>query len=328
MKVFISWSGDLSSRVALDLCHWFPLLFGSCVETFLSTEDIRAGADWLRVLRTELDSCDCAIVCITRDNIDSPWLNFEAGAIGKHLDDALICPLLIHELPKHEFTGPLSHFQATALGREDVRKLAIDLNERLPASERMPSELLMGRFDGLWETLRGRLARSWELHAARHKYDLFVSFPIRGFVDHAHFERERGVLVSALAAFREQGQWSTYCTADERREPPMATPLSADVLSFRHLKASRAYALVQPVEVSSFTLVECGVAIGGGQRVLVLSRAEGVIPDALRRLSLDAAHFRTYENAEELASYLADFVRTCGMGALGAPHGLRRERHA
>jgi hypothetical protein len=81
MKVFISWSGQKSRDVASALRDWLPLVINS-VEPFMSSRDISAGARWQVEIARQLDTTDFGIVCVTRENQASKWLNFEAGALA------------------------------------------------------------------------------------------------------------------------------------------------------------------------------------------------------------------------------------------------------
>jgi hypothetical protein len=49
------------------------------IEPWMSVEDIRSGTRWREVVAHALDSTNFGIICITPDNQDSRWLNFEAG---------------------------------------------------------------------------------------------------------------------------------------------------------------------------------------------------------------------------------------------------------
>jgi TIR domain len=81
-KVFISWSGDSSQRVAAALYGWLPSVFGD-IKPWMSSEDIQVGTEWLGKLLDELGGASIGIVCLTRDNISSLWMSFEAGVLLK-----------------------------------------------------------------------------------------------------------------------------------------------------------------------------------------------------------------------------------------------------
>ena len=85
MKIFISWSGELSCKVAKILKMWIPCVIQS-VDVFFSPEDIEKGNNWDKTISTELENCSYGIICLTKDNVEAPCINFEAGAIAKSLN--------------------------------------------------------------------------------------------------------------------------------------------------------------------------------------------------------------------------------------------------
>jgi hypothetical protein len=126
MKVFISWSGDLSDRVAIALRNWLPSVLQS-IEPYVSSEDIDKGARWSADVGKELDATHFGILCVTRENIGSPWLNFEAGALSKSIEISRVSPFLLNVRPA-ELVGPLSQFQATLPRLDDVTRLVKSMN--------------------------------------------------------------------------------------------------------------------------------------------------------------------------------------------------------
>ena len=130
MKVFISWSGEISGKVARILRDWLPYVIPS-IEPYVSTEDITKGARWNNEISKELDTASFGILCVTKDNVNSPWLNFEAGALSKSLEmksSNQVCPFLFGIAPKDIISGPLQQFQATSYNKEDLWRLVKSLN--------------------------------------------------------------------------------------------------------------------------------------------------------------------------------------------------------
>ena len=89
MKVFLSWSGSRSHKVALVFRDWLPSVIQEIVP-YVSSEDIDKGARWSTDIAKELSDSKFGILCVTRDNINAPWLTFEAGALSKTMDKAFV----------------------------------------------------------------------------------------------------------------------------------------------------------------------------------------------------------------------------------------------
>ena len=44
---------------------------------------------------TELENSTFGILCVTKDNINAPWLSFEAGALSKTMDKSFVSPFCL-----------------------------------------------------------------------------------------------------------------------------------------------------------------------------------------------------------------------------------------
>jgi hypothetical protein len=82
MKIFISWSGERSQRLAQALHGWLPLVL-HYVKPWLSEADVSAGDRWAQAVATELETSNFGVICVTPENLGSPWVLFEAGALAK-----------------------------------------------------------------------------------------------------------------------------------------------------------------------------------------------------------------------------------------------------
>lgn len=135
MKIFISWSKPVSNSVAKCLKDFFKEIFVDTyqkdVTFFISSENINSGAKWFDVICTELSKSDLAIVCLTKQNKISKWLDFESGAIAFNNKNkvANVCPFLF-DITEIEKENPLSQFQITKNNKDDLYKLVKTVNVR------------------------------------------------------------------------------------------------------------------------------------------------------------------------------------------------------
>jgi hypothetical protein len=128
MRLFISWSRPRSHELALLLKEQLPDIIQE-IDPWVSSEDIDKGQRWARDVGEQLSKIHQGIICLTPENVDQPWLNFEAGALAKALDESRVRPVLLDIVPS-AIKGPLDQFQATiASDHNDMRKLMQSLND-------------------------------------------------------------------------------------------------------------------------------------------------------------------------------------------------------
>jgi hypothetical protein len=127
-KIFISWSGDKSWHLAHRLAEWMPTIVPG-IECYFSS-DIPAGSLWLKKLMEALSTSQMSLLCITKENMNSQWLNFEAGAMWNRFDqDIPICPVLL-QLDPSELTGPINQFQSKRFNKRDIKALSMTIAEK------------------------------------------------------------------------------------------------------------------------------------------------------------------------------------------------------
>ncbi len=169
MKVFLSWSGTLSHKVALVFRDWIKQVIQE-IEPYVSSEDIDKGARWSTDIAQELSNSEFGILCVTKDNIDAPWLVFEAGALSKTMDKSSVCPFLF-DIKRSEVDGPILQFQSTIFEKDDVRKLIKSLHKKC-VNNKLTETQLSEAFDVWFPRLEEKLLelRS-ELHAPEDSED-------------------------------------------------------------------------------------------------------------------------------------------------------------
>lgn len=146
MDIFISWSGERSKRLAEILRDWIPNVI-QAVNTWTSESDIDKGARWLKEISEKLGKTNFGIICLTPENMSEPWILFEAGALSKSLENSRVCCILDFE--PTDLKGPLSHFQATRINKEDMLKLFQTINKNL-SSGTLLKEKLKSTFELWW----------------------------------------------------------------------------------------------------------------------------------------------------------------------------------
>lgn len=147
MKVFISHSGHRSRAVAAALNEWLRRVI-QVVKPFYSPE-IEKGAKWSGEVDQALEGTSFGILCLTRDNLKSEWIHYEAGALSKTAD-ALIWTFLL-DVESSEVGQPLGKYQHTIAEKEDVRKLVQTINNRL--AEPLTDGVLTDAFEQNWQRL-------------------------------------------------------------------------------------------------------------------------------------------------------------------------------
>lgn len=153
MKVFISWSGQLSQSIARALRDWLPTVVQH-VEPWMSDEDVKSGTRWNDKVAEALDQTDFGIVCVTASNQHEPWLMFEAGALAKRLTVGRVVPLCL-DLAPADVTGPLEAFQGRCLDESGMNKLVQDM---MILRDKPPAQAQIDRlFKAMWPALESQV---------------------------------------------------------------------------------------------------------------------------------------------------------------------------
>lgn len=155
MKIFLSWSGEVSREVALILRDWIPSVIQS-VDPYVSSEDIDKGARWSSDIAKELESSSFGILCVTSENINAPWLNFEAGALSKTVEKSRVCPFLFGVKRSEIKEGPVLQFQSAIYDKEEVFKMLTSVNYTC-GSDQLEDTRLNKVFEVWWPQLKDKL---------------------------------------------------------------------------------------------------------------------------------------------------------------------------
>jgi hypothetical protein len=147
VKIFISWSGEKSRKIADEIKKWLPDVIQS-VRPYFTPDDVAKGQRWAAEIAESLHTSQFGIFCLTAENLNAPWILFEAGALSKDRDISKVCPILFGVDTAH-LTGPLVQFQATPYSRPEMLKFVSAVND---ATNQPLSEVQLTRaFDRYWE---------------------------------------------------------------------------------------------------------------------------------------------------------------------------------
>ncbi|WP_371805347.1 hypothetical protein [Candidatus Lokiarchaeum ossiferum] len=154
MKVFISWSGSKSKRIAEVFNEFIPI-FLQTTKPYMS-KSMDKGTIWLLDILRSLEESYVGIVCLTKDNQNKPWINFEAGALLQGTDSSRIMTFLI-DLTSDEVIKPLSIFQSTSFTEEEILSMILSINKK---SEMVVQESVISTgFSSTWKLFKKKIEK-------------------------------------------------------------------------------------------------------------------------------------------------------------------------
>lgn len=154
MKVFISWSGEESHAFAGIIHDWLPTVL-HFVDPWMSSKDIAKGKRWDPEIGDILRKASYCIVCVTPSVAREPWVNFEAGAVSKIVEQSYVSPLLLGVSIEDLGGLPLSMFQCTQFNKDEVAELLRSINSE--AKSPISARRLKTSLDYSWARLREKV---------------------------------------------------------------------------------------------------------------------------------------------------------------------------
>jgi hypothetical protein len=129
----------------------------------MSDADIAPGSVWFSEIQREIKETQYAIACITRTNVNSSWVLWEAGALyGKLANRSRLAPVLF-DVSKDAVSGPLRMFQLTeGADRHEVNKLLHDISSLTPYP--VSSRDIDDNFDKAWPDFHQLIANIIRKH--------------------------------------------------------------------------------------------------------------------------------------------------------------------
>src|SRR5262245_48872765 len=155
MKVFISWSGELSKQLAQALRQWLPGTLQS-VKPYFTPADIDKGAKWESEISKELEQSGFCIIAMTKEALNSQWIVFEAGAVSKETKKSRVCAICF-DLKSTDMKGPLTTFQAIQWNKDEFRQLVDGIN-KASGDVALAETVLAEVFEERWPKLEAQIS--------------------------------------------------------------------------------------------------------------------------------------------------------------------------
>jgi hypothetical protein len=163
MKVFISWSGAQSRRVATAMHALIKDVLPG-VQPWASSVEITSGQRWQDEVARHLMGAQYGIIVATPENLSAPWLLLEAGALSAAQFDGRcggVCPYLVDlQIDLLPATHPLRAFQARTADHDGTLSLLQDINRLSPKPVR--ANVLLQRFFASWRDYADEALPEWE----------------------------------------------------------------------------------------------------------------------------------------------------------------------
>ena len=164
VNILISWSKKQSRAMASAFHTWLPKVVPG-FKPWMSSKDIDKGKQWFGELQGFLGEATSCIICVTSENVRSPWIYYETGAIASKIKESvLVCPYLVGIGTSMISDGPLTQWQCTEATKEDTLALIKSLNKALPQPH--DEALLTGNFESRWPEFKQELDRILAMEAA------------------------------------------------------------------------------------------------------------------------------------------------------------------
>lgn len=324
MNIFISWSGQLSKHVASHLKSYLIKLFEQeKPKVFMSDETIQPGEEWYKSIEKNILRADLCIIVLTKENLDSRWINFEAGAIAIRRKVVPVVPFLA-DLSKAELGSPLNQRQCIQLEETNsFYKLAEEVCR--VGKFKIPTRRLKALVSAIAPTFfektideRKRINNDYleadvsvypsEIKKIK-KGQVFLGAPMAGLPKGEYSETRKGILKIKNALENVKGVSSVYFPG-EKIESPNKFHTKAKALQddMKKLKESEYFIFIYMNKVVSGVLLEMGYGIALSKKTLIFVRKRADLPFMLEEADRNVPflHIVSKRSANSILKYIRE----------------------
>jgi len=307
--LFISWSGPKSKEIAKLLKtifenNIFPQTGLSC---FVSDVDIASGSDWWEKIKSELTNCQLGILCVTKENLKSPWIYFEAGALVAR--DVPVTPLLFFCDIKNITSTPLKSKQCVVY--DDItkfEKMICDINQKykllnipaanLKAIAKESYDFLNSKLKDIFFDLQNsNTIDESNIYPSKpitsDKNTVYVSIPMAS-ISKPDYQELRKHAMDLKKALKKIGFKNVICPILGKKDPATFDGKTRAIKeTFTNIKSSSCLLVIYPKAVPSSVLVELGYGIALSKGIAIFHK--GQLPYLLEKSGEAIPHVYTLQ---------------------------------
>lgn len=308
-KIFISWSGKNSKKIAIELKEILEKkIFSSTdFECFVSTVDIASGDDWWNKIKKELKRCKQGILCVTKENIKAPWIFYEAGAMVAR--DVPTIPLLFNCNINALEGSPIKGKQCIDFyDHAQFLKMIYDINcsmNLLPIEKSQMDAIAKEAYEELKKILQPTLKQLKQSRLFNEKYvypnhittvqtnTLYISAPMSS-IDDKTYRELRENLLRLKTQLVNIGFLDIQCPLfDKTSSIVFDGKTKAIKENFVKMKQVDCMIIIYPQNVPSSVLVEIGYGISLCKKTVIFYRDK--LPYILEEAGETISHVKTYK---------------------------------
>lgn len=320
MKVFISWSGLVSKKVAKNLKATLEEIFeNQPFEAFVSDEDIPSGSDWYQIIKKELQNSDLGILCITKDNLNAPWINFEGGALSMQHKITNVIPLLIND-DIDTTSSPFKNYHHVKLTSDYFKKMLKDIKKlgNLSNPTNKHIDLLSDKyFKDFFNTIKDLLSNIdkeypenkisiYPSHVKRlKKNSIFIGAPMASLPEDEYILLRKEIIKIKDAIKKYCNFYSIHYPGEEILNPvDYDGEQKAIINNFKILKETEFFIFIYPEKIASSILTEIGYGIALSKKIIIFTKDRNVLPYMLKEADrvIDNIKIHTFTNYSEISS--------------------------
>lgn len=308
-KIFISWSGEISKEIAKGLKEVLEkqVFTDNRFSCFVSDLDIASGSDWWDKIKDELQTCKIGILCITKENLKSPWLFFEFGALISQGIPTI--PLLISCSLNSLKGTPLTGRQCVDFYNESkFIDMILDINEILQLlniDKEQQRLIYANAYCSLKTRLADHLKRLKEKRLFNEKNiypssistitknTIYISVPMSS-INENDYRIFRQFVLKISKGLKKIGFTEVICPMIEIKDKSKFDGQTRAIkVNFEKMKQVDSMLVIYPYNLPSSVLVELGYGIALSKELVIFYRSD--LPYIVEKAGQIINHVKTYK---------------------------------